>query len=137
MICVCVCVVQGLSAEEALLFLETQLHQPAVGELSSPHEGFFTSHMGVSHFAPAEEITPVAPSLSLGDEMDVEQEELEAMISVAEQMTADLQQIQLAGEPPPAILPEVSIGLAQETASIEGIVKEQNTAMTEPIWVHK
>lgn len=77
---------QGLSAEEALLFLQTQLHQPSVGE-EFPEN------------VPPTVVVPTVPTLQ-GD--GTVEDELEAMISVAEQMTADLehqhQQEQMAEE---------------------------------------
>ena len=84
-----------------MLFLQTQLNQPAVGEdedKSIPSPESSVSPVPQVTIAP---VTPSTPS-SHGDGMD--EDELEAVISVAEQMTADLQQQQITEEQPPQLL---------------------------------
>ena len=78
-----------------MLFLQTQLNQPAVGEdedKSIPSPASSVSPVPQVTISP---VTPSTPS-SHGDGMD--EDELEAVISVAEQMTADLQQQQITEE---------------------------------------
>ena len=69
-----------------MLFLQTQLNQPSVGE---DDEKSTASPASCVSPVPQVTITPVTPSTpaSHGDGMD--EDELEAVINVAEQMTAD------------------------------------------------
>ena len=78
-----------------MLFLQTQLNQPSVGE---DDEKSTASPASCLSPVPQVIITPVTPSTpsSHGDGMD--EDELEAVINVAEQMTADLQQQQITEE---------------------------------------
>ena len=78
-----------------MLFLQTQLNQPSVGE---DDEKSTASPASCVSPVPQVTITPVTPSTpaSHGDGMD--EDELEAVINVAEQMTADLQQQQITEE---------------------------------------
>ena len=78
-----------------MLFLQTQLNQPSVG---GDDEKSTASPASCVSPVPQVTITPVTPSIpaSHGDGMD--EDELEAVINVAEQMTADLQQQQITEE---------------------------------------
>ena len=78
-----------------MLFLQTQLNQPSVGE---DDEKSTASPASCVSPVPQVTITPVTLSTpaSHGDGMD--EDELEAVINVAEQMTADLQQQQITEE---------------------------------------
>lgn len=96
-------VLQGLSEEDALHFIETQLHQPSVGE----EDTYITPQTTFSPVSPLEQVVPLAQGdgaepLAVDLHLDEglvwpqpqEEAELQAMFSVAEQMQADLQQQQ-------------------------------------------